>query len=136
MLHALHESIERQARIRDVEVRTYYSAIERGREGVKGIRLSVKRMNYSNDHYSNLSMPLMRGRTISPKWGHSYHIRGIAQNLSGGGDCKLTVLHDRAGLPRGSCPAFEMPLSRWVAPLTIVLVFLLGVSLLSERRRK
>ena len=55
-----------------------------------------------------------------------------------GGDCPLPVVLDHAGLPRGSCPAYEMPESRWVAPLALVLVFLLalGVSLLTERRRK
>ena len=47
MLYALHEPLNFKPEFWGFEVRTYYSAIERGSKGVKGLRLSVKRMNYS-----------------------------------------------------------------------------------------
>jgi hypothetical protein len=46
MLYAFHEPLTFKPEFWGFEVRTYYSAIERGSESVKGIRLSVKRTNY------------------------------------------------------------------------------------------
>ena len=46
MLYALHEPLNFKPEFWGFEVHTYYSAIERGSESVKGIRLSVKRTNY------------------------------------------------------------------------------------------
>ena len=44
---------------------------------------------------------------------------------------------ENSGLPGGGRPANHMPESKWVAPLALVLIFLLalGLSLLAERRR-
>ena len=47
MHYALHEPLNFKPEFWGFEVRTYYSAIERGSEGVKGLRSNVKRMDHA-----------------------------------------------------------------------------------------